>query len=150
MFGREPKLPVDICFGMSDEKDCEALHSKYVENLKKGLKSAYELAAVSAGKVNQKNKRRYDEKVHHFKLSPGDRVFIRNLGLKGKQKLADRWSSVIYVVEKQLQNLPVYQLVPESGEGQKKVLHRNHILPLKFQIRINQNSEELPNRRYRT
>lgn len=35
-----------------------------VENLKRGLKTAYELAAASAGKVNQNNKRRYYEKVH--------------------------------------------------------------------------------------
>lgn len=144
MFGREPKLPVDVCFGMSNEEGSEILHSKYVENMKKGLKTAYEL-----DKVNRNNKRRYDAKVHQNDLNPGDRVFIRNLGLKGKQKLADRRSSVIYVVEKQLQNLPVYQLVPESGEGQKKVLHRNHILPLRSPVRVNQDSEELPKRNCR-
>lgn len=69
--------------------------------------------------------------------------------MKGKQKLAGHWSSVIHVVEKLLQNFPVYQLAPESGKGQRKVLHHNHILPLRFQVRINQDSEELPKRNCR-
>lgn len=140
MFGREPKLPIDICFGVSDEEGSVSPFS-YVKNLNKDLKNAYELAAVSAGKRNQSNKRRYDKEVHDCELCPGDRVFIKNLGLKGKHKLADRWSSVIYVVEKQLPHLPVYQLVPEC-KGPKKVLHRNHILPIKSQIRLRQGNEE--------
>lgn len=60
----------------------------------------------------------------------GDRVLIRNLGLKGKQKLADRWSADPYVVESQLPGIPVYMLKPVDGDGPVKVMHQNHILPL--------------------
>lgn len=48
-----------------------------------------------------------------------------------------------YVVESQLSNLPVYKLVPVSGNGPKKVLHRNHILPLKSEVKVSFESESL-------
>ncbi|KAK0133373.1 Paraneoplastic antigen Ma1 [Merluccius polli] len=68
-------------------------------------------------------------KVRYHSLSPGDRVLIRNLGFKGKHKLADRWGSCPYVVDGQLADLPVYRLKPVD-DGPIKVMHRNHILPL--------------------
>lgn len=61
---------------------------------------------------------------------PGDRVLIRNLVLKGKHKLADYWDSTPYVVGSQMQNLPVFRLKPENGDGSITILHWNHLLPL--------------------
>ena len=29
---------------------------------------------------------------------PGDRVLIRNVGLKGKNKLADKWDKDVYLI----------------------------------------------------
>ena len=63
-------------------------------------------------------------------LRPGDRVLVRNVGLQGKQKLADRWAKDVYRVCKKVgQDLPVYVVKPESG-GKEKTLHRNMLLPL--------------------
>lgn len=81
-------------------------------------------------KQNEGNKRRYDQKIKFTHLLPGDRVLIRNLGLQGKHKLADRWVSTRYVVESQMSPLPVFRLKPADGMGPVKILHRNHILPL--------------------
>lgn len=141
MFGREPKLPVDVCLGVRSDEDSPISYGKYVERMRQQLKDAYELATAESARANKKNKLRYDKRMHLQSLSPGDRVLIQNLGLKGKHKLADRWHSVPYVVESQLSNLPVYKLVPESGNGPKKVLHRNHILPLKSQVIVSPESE---------
>lgn len=69
-------------------------------------------------------------------LNPGDKVLIRNLGLKGKQTLADCWSANPYVVESQISDLPVYHLKPADGSRPIKVMHRNHILPLGQEVRL--------------
>lgn len=51
MFGREEKLPVDMCFGvLSDEVN----HSRYVEKLRENLRDAYRLAAEVANKRHQR------------------------------------------------------------------------------------------------
>ncbi len=63
MFGREARLPVDICFGVSADNTSPVLYSKYVSKMKQELQAAYQLAQVNSEKVNQSNKARYDQKV---------------------------------------------------------------------------------------
>lgn len=87
IFGREARLPVDICFGISPDGMNEITHFQYVTNLKENLKQAYQLARREADKVHQRNKRLHDKRVSNQALDRGDRVLIKNLGLKGKHKL---------------------------------------------------------------
>uniref|UniRef100_A0A674CT74 Gypsy retrotransposon integrase-like protein 1 n=1 Tax=Salmo trutta TaxID=8032 RepID=A0A674CT74_SALTR len=149
MFGREARLPVDICFGVSSDSSSERTYLKYVSDMKKQLQAAYKVAESTAGKQNHENKQRYDKKIRYTQLMPGDRVLIRNLGLHGKHKLADRWVSTPYVVESQMSNVPVFRLKPESGDGPNKILHRNHLLPLGQKVRLEPvvNIELTPSRR---
>ncbi len=90
IFGREPKLLVDVALGVQSEEAMPVRYGKYVERMRQQLKDAYELANAASAPANKKNKRRYDQKVHPHSLSPGDRILIQNFGLKGKHKLADR------------------------------------------------------------
>ena len=61
---------------------------------------------------------------------PGDRVLIRNVGLKGKNKLADKWEKDVYlIVEQPNKQIPVYVVKREHGRGATKMLHRNLLLP---------------------
>ena len=141
MFGREARLPIDLSFGISCDGSSIQSYQRYVTNMRKELKAAYELAEAAAKKKNDGNKKRYDQRIHYSHLSPGDRVLIRNLGLQGKHKLADRWSSVLYIVESQMPNLPVFRLKPEEGNGPVKILHRNHLLPVGHKLRFQSDSE---------
>ncbi len=86
MFGREARLPVDMCFGVMCDTD-EVNHFRYVEKLRESLREAYQLAAEVATKRHQRNKRLYDQRVSFQALEVGDRVLLRNLGLRGKHKL---------------------------------------------------------------
>ncbi|XP_062576549.1 neurofilament medium polypeptide-like [Saccostrea cucullata] len=45
MFGREPKLPIDIEFGLKKEEKKSV--SKYISNLKENMKAAYELHKIA-------------------------------------------------------------------------------------------------------
>ncbi|XP_029104416.1 uncharacterized protein LOC114909432 [Scleropages formosus] len=135
MFGREARLPVDVAFGASGDGTSNKSYTRYVKNMKRELQAAYQLAESVSKKRNEGNKRQYDQRVRYCPLAPGDRVLIRNLGLQGKAKLADRWKDTPYVVEDQLPGLPVFRLKPEGELGPGKVLHRNHILPIGQEVR---------------
>uniref|UniRef100_A0A672IIR2 Integrase catalytic domain-containing protein n=1 Tax=Salarias fasciatus TaxID=181472 RepID=A0A672IIR2_SALFA len=137
MFGREAKLPVDLCFGTSTDRKVDS-HSRYVVKLKEDLQKAYQLASETADKSHLKNKKSYDKRVGFQSLEIGDRVLLRNLGLKGKHKLQPRWSSTPYLVVGKMPNLPVYKLRPENGKGSVKTLHRDHILPIGQLVRLPQ------------
>ncbi|KAL1274397.1 hypothetical protein QQF64_027211 [Cirrhinus molitorella] len=77
----------------------EKKHCRYVAKLKNDLQEAYPLASNAADKVHQRNKRAYDGKVKFQLLDVGDRVLLRNLGLKGKHKLQGHWGSVPHLVK---------------------------------------------------
>ncbi|XP_062372262.1 retrovirus-related Pol polyprotein from transposon 412 isoform X1 [Sardina pilchardus] len=139
MFGREARLPIDVCFG-TDGQDAVS-HSRYVEELKRDLQSAYELAAKSATQVHLRNKRNYERVLRNQVLSKGDRVLLKNLGLKGKHKLQSRWNSLPYVVVEKLPDLPVYRVRPESGMGKLRTIHRDNILPIGSLVRISDEQE---------
>lgn len=133
MFGREPRLPIDICFGISPQGYNHKTHSQYVRDLKKRLKHAYELASKNAEKRMLLNKRRWDAKVTAMPLEVGDRVLIRNLSLRKKHKISDKWEPIVHIVVKQPdESIPVYVVTPEDGEGRDRVLHRDMLLPCGF------------------
>ncbi|XP_048046522.1 uncharacterized protein LOC125268395 [Megalobrama amblycephala] len=104
--------------------------------LKEDLQRAYKLASEAAYKTHQRNKRSYDKRVGFQTLDMGDRVLLRNLGLKGKHKLESRWSPIPYVVLGKMPNLPVYKVKPEDGRGGVKTLHRDHLLPIGQLVRM--------------
>lgn len=148
MFGREARLPLDVCFATClDGKDNQP-HSAYVAKLKEDLKKAYNLAMEVSNKKHQQNKKAYDKRVRFHNLEPGDRVLLKNLGLKGKHKLANRWHDVPYVVVDKMPNLPVYRVKPLNEKGRLKTLHRDNLLSIGDRVRIPvpDNTENVPKR----
>lgn len=57
-------------------------------------------------------------------------MLLKNLGMKGKHKLENRWCDVPYVVVGKMPNLPVYRVKPQSGTSKLKTLHRHNLLPI--------------------
>lgn len=133
---------MDLCFGVGQGEEEAAKHHQYVKNMKKELQNAYQLAAKAAFKNHERNKRLYDAQVKNQVLQEGDRVLVRNLGLKGQHKLQDRWNSLPYVVIAKLPNLPVYRVKPDRGPGSIKVIHRDHLLPIGYLVRFSVPSEK--------
>uniref|UniRef100_A0A803K8U4 Integrase catalytic domain-containing protein n=1 Tax=Xenopus tropicalis TaxID=8364 RepID=A0A803K8U4_XENTR len=144
MFGREARLPVDMAFGVTADDTPVKSHQSYVERLKRNLQQAFEKAQVASGNRNQQNKARYDQKVKFHDLQPGDRVLLRNLGIPGKHKLADRWGSQPYIICSQLPNIPVYQIRPEGKNHPIKTWHRNHLLPIGPTVREPRSVDDKP------
>ncbi|XP_038138822.1 uncharacterized protein LOC119782106 isoform X2 [Cyprinodon tularosa] len=82
MFGRCPRLPVDLAFGLPIREQSSISHSEYVKNLQSSLRESYKLASENALKSAAKNKIRFDQKVTPCSLEIGDRVLVRNIRLR--------------------------------------------------------------------
>lgn len=123
-------LPVDLAFGLP-VNGLNKSHSQYVKDLKECLKESYEIAIKNAAKVSERNKRRFDTRVVVSTLDVGDRVLVRNVKLRGKNKLADKWESDEYVVIRNAGDLPVYTVQPEGNNGPIRTLHRDLLLPFR-------------------
>lgn len=129
MFGRQPRLPIDLAFDVPLNREEYKTHSQFVHDLKCRLKKTYDLAMKSTAKVGERNKARFDKHVVESVLDIGDRVLVKNVHLRGKQKLANKWESLVYVVVKRAVDLPVYTVKPEGKEGPLRTLHRDLLLP---------------------
>ncbi|MCG8044577.1 MAG: RNase H-like domain-containing protein [Candidatus Thiodiazotropha endolucinida] len=131
MFGRHPRLAIDAYLGLKSPEEHKVRSKEhYATKLKKRLQFAYKVASNEARKSADKNKRHYDLKVREATLDVGDRVLVRQVGFRGRHKIADRWEKTPYVVVKiPNKNVPVYKVQKESGDHVVKTLHRNMLLP---------------------
>ena len=128
VFGRHPRLAIDAYFGLLSQDDAQHQRTgHYATQLGKRLD--YTVTSREAEKSPSRHKARYDLKVRESTVDVNDRFLVRNVGLKGKHKLANRWSRDVYIGISQLnKDIPVYRVQSECG-GQVTTLHRNMLLP---------------------
>ena len=101
MFGRTPRLPVDLMFGSTLLDDQVMDYDVYVQRLRHDLAEAMKVAQTSTTKQQQRQADLYNMKFKGAAVELGDRVLLANNGKRGKRKLADRWESNLFtVVEK--------------------------------------------------
>jgi hypothetical protein len=131
MFGRNPRLPIDVTLGLHVEEQQPS--SKCISDLKDHLSQAYHLATEAAQKARKKQKEGYEIIIRGAVIKPGDRVLVKVVSFDGKHKLADRWEHDPYIVVSQPNtDIPVYNLRKENNEGRARTLHRNLLLPIGY------------------
>ena len=136
LFGREPRLPVDVGFGLQrgGQKGSPG-ESNYISQLKKRLQFSYRKAKCMAQKQQARHKGLYNMRCRGATLSVGDLVLVKQTAWKGRHKIQDRWEDREYqVVDQPTPGIPVYRVKSLAG-GQTKVLHRNLLLPLQGRLR---------------
>ena len=155
LFGRSPRLPVDMLFGLYTEPASRDQRD-YVEKWKQGMEEAYAIANENAQRAAEKSKRYYDTKVRSSVLQPGERVLIKNLTPRGGPgKLRDYWENTVHTVVRQMgSNLPIYEVRPERGKGRSRVLHRNLLmscdhLPFETQPEVAKNDKTKQDRTHK-
>ena len=131
LYGRPPRLPIDLAFGLSPGEDPPKSHQAYHDHWKRQMVDAYELVRKTSKDLAARGKRLYDRKVYSTILNPGDRVLVRNLReTGGPGKLRAHWEREVHVVVKRLhEDSPVYELRSERSPGKRRTLHRNLLLP---------------------
>ncbi|XP_034070772.1 uncharacterized protein LOC117545187 [Gymnodraco acuticeps] len=131
MFGRVPRLPIDIVFqhGLQDERVVS--HNEFVSQLRQDLCEAARIAQNHSFKEQARHARLYNHKVKGSPLAVGDRVLLANRGERGKRKLADKWISTPYDVVSVRAGINVYR-IRDAQSGKERVVHRNLLLPVDF------------------
>ena len=96
MFGRRPRLPVDLLFPTVNNREWTRTIDKYVKALYEQLRECLKLAQESATKEANRQKRLYDRRVGAVELHPGDCVLVPLDAFQGQcRKLKNRWGDNI-------------------------------------------------------
>ena len=131
MFGRQPRLPVDVALGLAPHTITEPNTTKFIQKLKECTKWAHEKAEAFQAKEVQRHKHNYDKRSRAAALEVGDMVSVHVTAFKGHHRMQARWENREYVVEKwPYPNIPVYVVCPRDGKGCSQTLHRNYLLPI--------------------
>ena len=136
LFGREPRLPIDVEFGLKKGETTEPpSKSTYVTQLRRRLRFAHKKAKQVADRQQARHKELYDRRCRGAALDIGDLVLVKKTAWKGKHKIQDRWESDEYqVIEQPTPGIPVYKVKCIAG-GKTRVLHCNLLLPLQGRLR---------------
>ena len=133
MFGREPKLPLDVTLGLPNPDMEGVIHEKYVKQLQSRLNWSYGVAQSRNVKKAARQKKYYDLKVCCAPLRVGNVVVPRQKSFRGKAKIQDRWDLTLYeVIEIPYPDMPVFKIRPKGDpEAKPRILHRNLLQPIR-------------------
>ncbi|XP_026091333.1 uncharacterized protein LOC113064674 [Carassius auratus] len=131
MFGRIPRLPIDLVFGSVLDNPDVLSYDKYVLALRRDMKEAMCVAQASAKEQLKRHADLYNRRVKVGPIDVGDRVLLANKGARGKRKLANLWEDTVYTVVGLNADSHTYR-IQHSGTGVVKTVHRNLIMPVNF------------------
>ena len=143
MFGRHPRLPIDVEFGLPKSNSGDnSSKSRYVQKLRRRLNYAFQKATKVANQQASKYKSSYDKSIKGPQLQEKDLVLLKIVAHKGRHKLQDKWEPEEYVVvEQPIAGTPVYRVQPVTG-GNIRTLHRNLLLPLGVKLEPDYDSDD--------
>lgn len=131
MFGRVPRLPIDVLFRTVLNDSNVTSFDKYVESLTTDLEEAMVIAQEHATKAHNRHAKLYNRRVKGSAIEVGDRVLIANRTERGKRKVADRWESPVYTVVDKNTDTHTYRIC-DTVTGLVKVVHRNLLMSVNF------------------
>ena len=145
MFGRHPRLPIDVEFGLH-KPNCSdnCSKSRYIQKLRRRLNCAHKKASKYSSEQAQKYKTSYDRSVKGPQLQVNDLVLVKIVAHKARHRIQDKWESEEYIVlEQPIPGTPVYRVRLVTGT-KVRTLHRNLLLPLgvKYQPDIDESDSD--------
>ena len=143
MFGRHPRLPIDVEFGLLKSNSGDnSSESRYVQKLRRRLNYAFQKANKVVNQQANKYKTSYDKSIRGPQLQEKDIVLVKIVAHKARHKLQDKWEPEEYVVvEQPIAGTPVYRVQPVTG-GNIRTLHRNLLLPLGVKLEPDYDSDD--------
>ena len=98
LFGRTPKLPVDLLFATNSTDHENSNSAEYKTELRNKLQEAFKVAKDHSDVSRNKQKEHFDTKANTCKLHIRDKVLVKKLALEGKKKLEDRFEEETFTV----------------------------------------------------
>ena len=99
----------------------------WVEKHQRRLRDAHRMARVHLQQHADDRKQRYDRRAGDLPLAVGDRVYLRNRQVRGRNKIQDVWDSAVYKVVCRQGVNHVYTVEREDGLGTLKTINRADI-----------------------
>ena len=129
MFGRRPRLPIDLLFPTRRVHMLTCTIDEYIASLYDCLRKSLVIMQDCVVKEAQRQKLLYDRKVGSIELRPGDNILVRLDAFRGqRRKLKNRWGSDLHtVVAHVADGIPAY-VVKNNRTGKKKVVHQARLL----------------------
>ena len=89
MFGRTPKIPLDIEMGVILVEQENMSYQNYARKLQDRLRWAYQKAQKNNQKESEHHKKYYDKRMRCMTLIPDDLVLVHVKAPSGDHKIAD-------------------------------------------------------------
>lgn len=125
MFGQEPRLPIDFLLGRVQDLASGGVQDWVVEHQAR-LRAAFEGARERLLAAAGRRKERHDQQVRGAPLPVGQLVYLRDHSIRGRQKIQDLWSSVVYqVVKAPACEGVVYAVAPVNDLHKVRNVHRD-------------------------
>ena len=96
MFGRTPKIPLDVEMGVTLVDQGQESDQNYARKLQAKLKWAYQKAQQNNRKESERQKRYYDQRMKCMSLKPDDLVLMHVKAPSGQDKIIDQWEDKQY------------------------------------------------------
>ena len=127
LFGRKPRLPIDVMFQSAYEEPLGKTTEEYLQDLQERMEKAHQIVKKNCQTARDRQKKNYDRKVKHVKIEVGDKVLVKRLAFDGKHKIQDKFEEEVYTVTEQPRpEFPFFTVRAPSGS--ERTLHRNHLL----------------------
>lgn len=129
MFGRVPHLPVVFLLGHLPELTGGKVCDWVVEHQWR-LRLAFECAKGRMEAAAKRRKERHDRRALSGSLGIGQRVYLKDHGMRGRNKIWDVWSSTTYqVVKAPGPGGVVYSIAPVHDLTRVRTVHRMMLKP---------------------
>ncbi|VDI74482.1 Hypothetical predicted protein [Mytilus galloprovincialis] len=135
-----PKLPIDFLLGTNQTDETDQSLDEWIIAHQKRLRYAYEKAGEQTKDRAEYRKNKHDEQRFNPEICVSDKVFIRNRGVHGRNKIQDTWSSTVYRVVRLSENTVTVE--PTDGAGVSRTLNRRDVIKCNIQQSVNDNSSE--------
>ncbi|XP_046715772.1 uncharacterized protein LOC124392652 [Silurus meridionalis] len=125
MFGQEPRLPVDFLLGREPQLREGSVHDWVLEHQTR-LQVAFAGARERLQVMADRRKANHDQHVRDEPLVEGQLVYLRDYGVRGRHKIQDLWSPVVYKVTRApKEGGVVYTIAPVDDLTKVRNVHRS-------------------------
>jgi hypothetical protein len=139
VYGRQPKLPLDICLP-SEVEPIELDHEAYVKELKERLELMFNYVKQNTEVKIEKAKIAYDRKVRCSSYQIGDKVWLLNCEKKKgtSPKLAKAWKGPYVIIDK---IGPVNYKIKMPNGTKRSIVHINRLKKCFMATNVSEGSE---------